>query len=112
MLPRSQATFFFIFSYIFIERIRVTLVNRMYRLQVYNSVTHHLCTALCAHHPTSRLFLSAFIPLYPPCLPTFPVAVTILLSVWVSFFLNLCTHFTQPLNATSLQQLSVCFLCL
>ena len=26
-----------------------------YKFQVYNSIVHHLCVALCAHHPKSRL---------------------------------------------------------
>ena len=36
-----------------------------YRVQVYDSVTHHLCIVLRVHHPKSGLLPSPFIPLSP-----------------------------------------------
>lgn len=42
----------FIYFYVFMEFIRVTLV-KLLRFQAYNSVTHHLCitlTVLCNQH--------------------------------------------------------------
>ena len=57
---------------------------KLYRFQVYNSITHHLYIVLCIHHPKSSLLPSPFIPsllsstsstlfihfrLFPPPLP-------------------------------------------
>ena len=38
---------------------------KLYRFQVYNSITHHLYVVLCIHHPQSSLLPSLFIPPSP-----------------------------------------------
>ena len=63
---------------------------------LYNSVTHHLYIVLCAHHPKSGLLLSPFIPPLPSStspLPSFPLVITMLLSVSMRGFLFFCFCF-------------------
>ena len=43
----------------------VTVVNKLHRVQVHNSTTHHLYTVLCVHHPKSSLLPSPFICPWP-----------------------------------------------
>ena len=53
---------------------------KLYRLQVYNSITHHLYIVLCVYHPSQVSFhryLSPC-PLVPPPLPFSPVTTTVL----------------------------------
>ena len=50
-----------------IKFIGVTLVKRSYRFQVYISVKHDLCIALCAHYPKSNHLLSPYICSPLPC---------------------------------------------
>ena len=44
--------------YFLIEFIGVTLVNKLYKFQVYNSVIPHMWIVLCVHHPWSSLLPS------------------------------------------------------
>ena len=91
---------------IFIEFIGVTLVNKIYRFQAYKSVIYHLYVVLCVHHPSQVSFrhhLSPLSPLLPATPPPYPLVITTLLSVSVSFFVLLCfvllnpfTYLTQP----------------
>ena len=85
------ALFYFISSISFFLNLSGWLwLIKPYRFQVYDSVTHHLHTASCAHHSQSSLFLSPpFIsPLsfYPSAQHPFPLAIAILLSVAAIFF--------------------------
>ena len=59
------------FSLFFIDFIGVTLVNKINRLRVYNSIIHRLYIVLCVHHPRSSSFSSPFIPPVPS--PTSPI---------------------------------------
>lgn len=36
---------------------RGALVNKINKLQVYNSIAHGLCTVLCVHHPKASLHM-------------------------------------------------------
>ena len=49
---------------IFIDFIGVSLVKKLYRFQVYNSITHYLYIVLCVHHHKSGLLPSPFIPVF------------------------------------------------
>ena len=63
---------------------------KLYRCQVYNSITHSLYTAFCFYHPKSNLFSWPHIwspLLFPPSpCPPFPLVATILLPVSMSLF--------------------------
>ena len=37
--------------FLFIESTGVTLVNKSIQVSVHSSITHHLYTVLCVHHP-------------------------------------------------------------
>ena len=102
----------------FIEFIGVILLMKLYRFQVYNSITHHLYIVLYAHHPKSSTPSITFYPPYPLLpLPTpFPSGNNHMWSIyeWLIFFflLNLFTFFTQspkpsPLTAVSLFSVSM-----
>ena len=85
----------FFFLLIFIEFIGTTLFNKIIKVSVYYSIIHHLYIVLCVHHPRSSLLPSPPIPPLPasPSLhPSFPLAIIILLSVSMKYFL------TQPPN--------------
>ena len=47
---------------------------KLYRFQVYNSITHHLYIVLCVHHTMSGLLPSPFIPPYSPLPPLHPLS--------------------------------------
>ena len=82
---------FIYFYLIFIELMGWHWLIKLYRFQVYDSVTHHLYIVLCVHHPKPSLLPTPFILLYPLLhLPT-PLPSgnhhTVLL-VYVSFFFS------------------------
>ena len=64
LLHRVLSPFFFFFtsfiSFLKTEFIGVTLVNKIIQVQVSNSISHHLITILCVHHPKPSLLLSPF----------------------------------------------------
>ena len=62
---------------------------KLYRLQVYDSITHHLYIVLCVHHPKPGVLPSAFIPpLYPLLIPPAPLSeVAFLMEVFIP-----CVH--------------------
>ena len=60
-LVKEQTLFSFIILTILIKLLGWHWLIRLYRVQVYHSITHHLYVALCALHPQSRLLL-------PPCI--------------------------------------------
>ena len=61
--------------FFFIEFIGLTLLNKIYRFQVYNSIIHHLYIEMCVHHPKSSLFPSPYS--MSPHSP-FPLVITML----------------------------------
>ena len=63
-------------KYLFIFQLNLSgcyWLTQLYRVQVYNSMIHHLSIALCAYHPKSSHFLSPYIwplhLLHPPSTP-------------------------------------------
>ena len=60
----------------------------IYRFQVYNSIIHHMYIVLCAHDPKSSLLPSLFLMPLPSYFrhPPFPLVITILLFMSMSFF--------------------------
>ena len=71
---------------------------KLYRFQVYSSITHHLYIGLCVCHPNSSLLLSPFIPPLPSYTfphPPFLLGITILLSLCMNFFSAYSLHIFQ-----------------
>ena len=86
---------FFIFTlndfiFLFLNLLGLHWLIQLCRFQVYNSIIHHLYIILCVYHPKSQVsfhhHLSLLYRLLPPPTP-FPLVITMLLSVSMSFFL-------------------------
>ena len=82
-----KADAFLLFSFLEIKFIGVNWFIGSYESQVYISIIHDLYVALCSHYSRSNQLLSPSIcPPLPFTSPTpFPLATTILLSVFISF---------------------------
>ena len=96
--------------FFFIEFIGLTLINKFYRIQKHDSITHHLHTVLCVHCPQSSLCPSPFIPPLPSSTTSQPSSPSnhCCLCPWVflfcfPFLLNPSTPVLPARNPTSYQ---------
>ena len=106
VLKLFSAFHWFLFFFMFIEFLGVTLVKKLYRFQVYSSIIHHLyCVFTTPSHVSFHHHSPPFTHFYLPQSHS-PLVITIQLSVSmrVVFFLNPITqsHNPSPLVAVSL----------